>query len=89
MHTPVGSRHTAGTNKQRINSALYFDARYINDHLDIPKFKYETLSQLHQVLAPNDFTFVIDLKSGFHHLDMHPSAYPCLGFEWHGKQYHF
>lgn len=82
---PLGVVTRAGTNKQR----LIFDARYINEHLEVPKFKYETLSQLQQVLAPNDYMFVIDLKSGFHHLDMHPSAYPYLGFEWQGQQYHF
>lgn len=82
---PLGVVTRAATGKQR----LIFDARYINQFIDTPKFKYETLSHVHEILQPGDYTFVLDLQAGFHHLDMHPDAYPYLGFEWQGQLYHF
>lgn len=82
---PLGVVTRASTGKQR----LIFDARYINDHLVIPKFKYETLSTIHEVVHRNDFMFVIDLKSGYHHLDMRCDAYPYLGFFWQGQYYYW
>lgn len=82
---PLGVVARAGTGKLR----LIFDARYVNDHLDFPSFKYEGLPQLSEVLKPDDYMVTLDLSAGYHHLDMHESAYEYLGFEWQGKQYHF
>jgi hypothetical protein len=55
----------------------------------VPSFKYEGLSSLGDFLRPNDVMFTVDLKSGYHHIDMAEEAFPYLGFEWRGKQYHF
>lgn len=82
---PLGVAERAGTGKLR----LILDARYLNDHLHIPAFKYETLSGLHAVLQPNDYMFTVDLKSGYHHVDMHPDYQTYLGFWWEGQFYVF
>jgi ribonuclease HI len=74
-----------GTDKFR----LIWDGRYINNHLVIPTFKYEDLHAIAQWAEPGDYAFTIDLKSGYHHLDMHEDAWPYLGFQWEGQYYCF
>ena len=63
---PLGVVPKKGSSKLR----LIYDARYLNEHVNVPSFKYETLTQLSEVLQPRDFMFTIDLKSGYHHIDM-------------------
>jgi hypothetical protein len=83
--SPLGVVPKKGSAKYR----LIFDGRYVNDHLSIPTFSYETLSHMHSWARPGDYAFTIDLTSGFHHLMMHESAWPYLGFQWNGKYYVF
>jgi ribonuclease HI len=68
---------------------LIWDGRWVNSACVIPKFKYESLSQLHEWAVPMDFAFALDLKSGYHHVDMHPDSWKYLGFSWKGKHYFF
>ena len=74
-----------GTDKYR----LIWDGRYINEHLVIPSFKYEDLNAIADWAEPGDYVFTLDLKSGYHHLDMHEEAWPYLGFQWQGQYYCF
>lgn len=83
--SPLGVVPKKGSQKYR----LIFDGRYVNEHLVIPTFSYETLAQLADWAQPDDYAFTIDLTSGFHHLMMHESAWPYLGFSWDGKYYVF
>lgn len=82
---PLGVVPKPGTSKLR----LIYDGQYINASLVCPAFKYETLAELPEVLQPNDFLFTIDLKSGYHHLDIHQDSWQYLGFAWKGKYYLF
>lgn len=82
---PLGVVPKPGTSKLR----LIWDGRYINAHIVCPPFKYETLAELPEVLQPGDYLFTVDLKSGYHHLDMHPDYWQYLGFSWRGKYYVF
>ncbi len=82
---PLGVAERPGTGKLH----LILDARYLNEHLHIPAFKYETLTGLHAVLQQNDYMFTVDLKSGYHHVDMHPDSETYLGFWWEGQFYVF
>jgi ribonuclease HI len=68
---------------------LIWDGRYINAHLHIPTFHYEDLRAIGQWAEPNDYAFTMDLKSGYHHLDMHEDAWQYLGFQWEGQYYCF
>ena len=34
------------------------------------------------VFEANDFLFNFDLKSGYHHVDIHPEHFKYLGFQW-------
>lgn len=33
----------------------------------------------------NEYMFKFDLKSGYHHLDIHPDYHKYLGFQWESK----
>ena len=66
---------------------LIFDARFLNDHLVIPSFKYEDLGYLSNVIRPNDFMVTTDYTSGYHHVDIHPDFWQYLGVEWRGQYY--
>lgn len=82
---PLGVVPKPGTDKFR----LIYDARYLNQYVVTPSFKYETLSGLGSVLQPGDYLFTVDLKSGYHHLDINERFWKFLGFEWEGKYYTF
>ena len=49
---------------------LVIDLRHVNQYLVKPKFKYEDLRSLSQVLQTNSWFFTWDLKSGYHHVDI-------------------
>jgi len=83
--SPLGVVPKKGSQKFR----LIFDGRYVNEHLVIPTFTYETLAHLAEWARPNDHAFTVDLTSGFHHLMMEEAAWPYLGFSWDGKYYVF
>lgn len=82
---PLGVVDKKGPEKLR----LIWDGVYTNTWLDVPQFRYETLNDLPEFLKPGDYLWSCDLKSGYHHLDMHPTAWPYLGFKWEGTYYIF
>ena len=82
---PLGVVDKKGPKKLR----LIWDGVYTNTDLEVPKFRYETLKDLPEFLRPKDFLWSCDLKSGYHHVDMHPSAWPYLGFKWSDTYYVF
>jgi ribonuclease HI len=68
---------------------LIWDGRYLNDHLHIPDLTYEALPHIARMLNPRDFLFALDLKSGYHHLDLDERYHQFFGFSWQGKHYCF
>jgi hypothetical protein len=66
---------------------LIFDARYINEYITCPAFKYEDLSLVPDILQQHDFMFTTDFSRGYHHVDVHPAFHQFLGFQWQGKYY--
>ena len=61
---------------------LVIDLRYINQYLHQCKFKYEGLNVLPPLFQQGDFMITFDLKSGYHHVDIHKDFSPYLGFSW-------
>jgi hypothetical protein len=53
------------------NLRLILDLRYLNQFLELTKFKYESIKSVPDLSAPGDFLFMVDLKSGYHHIDMY------------------
>ena len=61
---------------------LVLDLRYVNQFLPNRKFKYEGLELVPSLFSRGDFFTTFDLKSGYHHVDMHEDYWPYLGFSW-------
>lgn len=68
---------------------LILDLRFVNEHLYVPHFKFEKLSDLQDILRPGDLMATMDLLNGYWQMRMHPDYYQYLGFEWEGKFYVF
>jgi hypothetical protein len=67
-----------GKGKER----LILDLRHVNKHVRLDKFKFEDWKTLKQYINLNSYGFVFDLKSGYHHVDIHKSFQTYLGFSW-------
>ena len=61
---------------------LVIDLRHVNNCLVKPRFKYEDLPSLSQVLDEGHWFFTWDLKSGYHHVDICLDHQKYLGFAW-------
>ena len=46
------------------------------------KFKYEDLRVVAEIFEENDYFIPFDLKSAYHHIDIHPEHQEYLGFHW-------
>jgi hypothetical protein len=58
---------------------LILDLRFVNSFLEVPSFKYESISVVTQLAKPKDLLFSMDLKSGYHHIDVNPEFWQYLG----------
>ena len=61
---------------------MVLDLRYVNQFLPDRKFKYEGLELVPSLFNNGDFFTTFDLKSGYHHVDIHEDSWPYLGFSW-------
>jgi hypothetical protein len=69
---------------------LILDLRYVNSlSLKVNSFCYENVKEVSNLCKLHDFLFTVDLKSGYHHVDIHPDFWQFLGFEWQGKYHVF
>jgi hypothetical protein len=68
---------------------LILDLRFVNSFLKIDSFKYESLKMVPHLCKIKDLLFSVDLKSTYHHVDIHPDYWRFLGFEWEGQYYVF
>lgn len=63
--------------------------RYVNRFLWKCKFKYEDMRVALMLIEQGDFLCTFDLKSGYHHVDIHDGSQTYLGFSWERKYYVF
>ena len=68
---------------------LVINLRYINRFLLKVKFKYEDIRTGLMFFEKGDFLCTFDLKSGYHHVDIHVDSQQFLGCQWEGKFYVF
>ena len=68
---------------------LVINLRYINYFLWKEKFKYEDMRTVLLLLEKEDFLCTFDLKSGYHHVDIHTQSQLFLGFTWEQSYYVF
>lgn len=68
---------------------LILDLRYVNSFLRVDSFRYESLKEVSSLCKLKDYIFTVDLKSRYHHVDIHSKFWQYLGFEWEGQYYVF
>ena len=68
---------------------LVINLRYLNLFLWKDKFKYEDIRTALDYFEVGDFLFTFDLKSGYHHIDIHENFQSFLGFTWNQKKFVF
>ena len=70
---------------------LVIDLRHVNNHLHKFRFRYEGLDIAAQLLEKGCWMTTFDLKSGYHHIEIHPDYWSYLGFSWEhgGKRVHY
>jgi hypothetical protein len=65
------------------------DIHFLNQFLQITKFKYESIRMITDLCIPKDLLFTIDLKAGYHHIDIYEPHWKYLGFKWQCQYYVF
>ena len=68
----------SGSNKLR----LVLDLRFTNPYVIVDKIKFEDLKSASQFFTKGCMLNKFDLKSGYHHIEMHNSYKTFLGFQW-------
>ena len=62
----------------------------MNEYLVVTPFKMETLQRKGRSLfGSSSFGGSSYISGAYHHVDMHPSAFPYLRFEWEGRFHRF
>ncbi|KXZ41475.1 hypothetical protein GPECTOR_446g335 [Gonium pectorale] len=64
---------------------LCMNPMYVNQHMEVPALKYESVRDLPGYLKRDSFMFTTDDKSGYWNLQLHPSMYLYAAFEWQGR----
>jgi hypothetical protein len=75
--------------QQRDKLRLIHDLKHLNTFLEWPKFKYESMASLCDILSSEDFMISIDLLSAYHHVALAEEAWAYMGFNWKGRYYYF
>jgi hypothetical protein len=82
--SPIFLVPKAGEEKFR----LIFDLSTLNQYLfESPSVRYGGISKFQKIFHSGDVAVKLDLKAGYHHFQMAPSARPFLGFQFEGKFY--
>lgn len=68
---------------------LVINLRYLNKFVVKRKFKYEGINTFVELAERGDFMISFNLRSGYHHIDIHKESQRFLGFQWEGKFYVF
>jgi hypothetical protein len=70
---------------------LVLDLRHVNRYIEKQKVKFEGVNEAKQYAKQGNYAVKFDLKSGYHHIDIHPDHQQFLGFSWNfdGVQKYF
>ena len=66
---------------QRTKLRLILDCSYLNNYVDVPRFKYEDVNEALNYFKKNVFMFKWDLKDGYHQIRIRKSFQKYLGFK--------
>ena len=82
MECPIVCSPLSVVVNARGKKRLVLDLRYVNQFILLTKFKYEGLNIIPQLFCKGDYFITFDLKSGYHHVDVHKDCWQYLGFSW-------
>ena len=68
--------------KSKNKLRLVLDLRHVNLHLWKENIKFEDWKTALDYYSKNCYMYDFDLKSGYHHIDIHPDHQKYLGFSW-------
>ena len=68
---------------------LILDLRRVNTHCVPRRFSYTDINSALEIVDPDDLLVTLDIKSGFHHIKVHPEHTQYLGFKFEGIYYKF
>jgi ribonuclease HI len=66
---------------------LIIDLRKINSHILVPKFQYEDIRTVTQMIQKNDQMITLDITNGFHHIPIAEQDRDKLGIYFRGRYY--
>lgn len=66
---------------------LITDLRKLNYHCTPPKFVYESIEQVLEIVDANDYLVTVDLKDAFFHVKLNEEFRTYFGFKWLDKYY--
>ena len=58
------------------------DLSYLNKFLSVPKFRYEDIRTIRDLFQKGDYFFKLDIKSGYHHINILEADHKYLAFSW-------
>ncbi|EIE91896.1 hypothetical protein RO3G_16607 [Rhizopus delemar RA 99-880] len=66
-----------------------FNLKRLNQYLDAPHFKMETIREVALMINPNDYLVSIDLSDAFLHVGLHPELRRFLWLKWKDQVYQY
>ncbi|EIE88314.1 hypothetical protein RO3G_13025 [Rhizopus delemar RA 99-880] len=66
-----------------------FNLKRLNQYLDAPHFKMETIREVALMINPNDYLVSIDLSDAFLHIGLHPESRRFLRLKWKDQVYQY
>jgi len=66
-----------------------FNLKCLNQYLDAPHFKMETIKEVSLMIKPNDYLVSIDLPDAFLHIGLYPDSRRFLRLKWRNQVYQY
>ena len=66
-----------------------FNLRKLNQYLDAPHFKMDTIKEVARMIQPNEYLVSIDLSDAFLHVGLHPESKKFLRLKWKDQVYQY
>jgi hypothetical protein len=75
--------------KKNGGSRPVFNLKTLNQYIQAPHFKMETLQEVTKLIKKNNFLTSIDLSDAFLHIPVHHESRQYLRLHWQGQTYQF
>lgn len=66
-----------------------FNLKRLNQYLEAPHFKMETIKEVSLMIKPKDYLVSIDLSDAFLHIGLHPASRRFLRLKWKDQVYQY